>query len=225
MKFLLILIAFFISLSSSAEELEIFKKYHKSVVRIVDATGKTGTGFITHGKSNQRVVITSAHVCYGMQLPVLYTFDKQILVTNIIKIYDQDDLCAMIPPEDTRYPSLAIADNIKRLGLIYVIGYPLYDDSSVHRGRVIGSGFPHSSVKSMIEPKFCKGSWQIYKNAMCYSRAPLLHTSVVTGFGASGGPGINETGQVVGVVNSIEMVNAWTNFTTLFNLKKFLEQL
>jgi len=225
MKFLLILITLLISSSSSAKELEIFKKYHKSVVRIADASGKTGTGFITRGKSNQLVVITSAHVCYGMQLPVLHTFDKQILTTNVIKIYDQDDLCAMISPDDTRYPSLAITDTIQRLSTVYIIGYPLYDYSSIHSGRVIGSGFPHSTVKYMIDPRFCKGSWQIHKNAMCYSRAPLLHTSATTGFGASGGPGLDSEGRVIGVVNSIESVNAWTNLTTLFNLKKFLEQL
>lgn len=154
----------------------------ESVIRVRNRTCDgldTGSGFVVA----PRTVLTNAHVVRGGVQLSLNTADGLPVSATSVDILSGEDL-AVIHTAATLPPPLNIAAQDPVPGdLTEALGYPLGRKFAVASGRIVSfsSGKPYAH------------------------NSRVLRSSVEIHPGNSGGPLINSTGQVVGVVTAIDL--------------------
>jgi serine protease Do len=141
----------------------------------VQADGGSGTGFIV---SNQGHILTCAHVLVGDRFYVISEHGDR----RSVQILGKDETCdlAILYDESLTDPSLTFADpaTIAEGQTVYALGHPLGFDFTLSRGIISNRQRVRSGVS-------------------------LVQTDVSLNPGNSGGPLVNEQGEVIGVASQI----------------------
>jgi S1-C subfamily serine protease len=196
----------------------------ESVVSLEDAGGSgRGTGFITETKSGKRVIITNAHVCeINPVTPIFVVYHRTETSLRaplkfkavVIKKDEKHDLCIVSVPPDYGARALVLADDIEVDSKVYILGYPIIALLSTSSGYIRGYELvdtPYNlplemcvGVKHHIETVSIKQrNGKIVKKQQCFLRAEFIFTDALGDHGASGGPALNSSGEVVGVMSMI----------------------
>lgn len=219
----------------------------ESVVYLEDASGKgSGTGFITETKKGRRVIVTNAHVCeMNPALPIFVVFHRvgnttRVQVrqpTTVIDKYSKHDLCILaVPAGLKKTPALELADAAYLDEKVYMIGYPVEPLLSVGQGRIRGiAPFDIPYEKPILE---CVGEkfhirtvpikqedGSVKKEQVCFFKGKFLFVDGPNDAGASGSPGLNASGEVVGVMSMVSgRYYSYSNLVPLESLKDFLSK-
>jgi serine protease Do len=177
-----------------------------STAKIERLEGGSGSGFFVTTGSGRQVVVTNAHVCgqSGKTLRVRPDGNARAFLSSVLRISYRYDLCTLSVPKggDVRSPSLIVAKERASLGThVYAVGHPAGLPLSVTEGIIVARmkepvGYPSSfcapglgeMIQDPLSGPFCGRD---------------MESQVVTALvipGNSGGPLLNEQGEVVGVV-------------------------
>ncbi len=145
-----------------------------SIVKIISPIGD-GTGFIIN---SQGYILTCAHVLDGEQVEIVATDGERNSARIVAK--DENSDLALLHLDLLKGPPLTFADpaTISEGQTVFALGHPLGFDFTVSRGIISNIGRMRNGIS-------------------------LIQTDVSLNPGSSGGPIINETGQVIGVANLI----------------------
>lgn len=146
----------------------------KSVVTIMTDIGQ-GTGFII---SDDGYVVTNAHVLVGGKKVSAITFDQQVLNADFLGYDGNLDVALLKISGNYNSLELANSNNVQVGEKVVAIGNPLGLQFSVSQGIISGVHRPGVSGK------------------MAY-----IQTDAALNPGNSGGPLINQQGEVVGINN------------------------
>ncbi|MBW4570751.1 MAG: trypsin-like peptidase domain-containing protein [Tolypothrix carrinoi HA7290-LM1] len=170
------------ALAISAQDLE--KIGREITVRIVDSQnpGNSGSGVIIKRAGNSYTVLTAYHVVKDAKQYQIFSPDKQSYAINIAKRLQDVDLAVVEFSSNKSYSAAKIgnSDRVTRTTTVYVAGFPA-----------------KTSAITNPEYSFIKG--QVSANASPQRDGYNLAYSVPTSSGMSGGPVLNEQGDVVGV--------------------------
>lgn len=137
--------------------------------------------------------MTAYHVVQDAKSVRVHLADRAVAEAKVEKVSPQNDLAVLRINVQTPY------------------FLPLAPAGSVHVGdRVFTMGYPAASLLGQ-EPKFTEGSVSALSGLG--GEAALLQVSVPVQPGNSGGPLVNERGEVVGVVTSTAAVEAFLSAT------------
>lgn len=160
------------------------ERAQRSVIRVRNRTCDgvaTGSGFAYDGKT----LITNAHVVEGAMRLTLDTVDGRSLEVVVAHTATDEDI-ALVQTTTTLPSSLPLAATDAVPGdLVRALGFPLGGRFRATQGRVI----------------------DIADGAEYEKTGRVLRSSVAIRPGNSGGPLINASGRVVGVVFAIDMIN------------------
>ena len=168
--------SFFLSLALNSQDVVgLADKMTKSTLRITDSyTSFVGSGFICEGSD---YIITNYHVVKDMNRIYVNFYQKDDLYECKIKIYDKDLDLAILSlnkkPSSLSNKKLSISDNKIKIGSnSYASGYP-YGTYQFSSGNISG---------------------RVESEGINY----IQHTSPISS-GNSGGPLVNEKGDVIGI--------------------------
>jgi hypothetical protein len=186
----LLIIVFLSAISSySQENKEVYNKTISGIGMITDRTGAVASGFFV----NSKIFITNHHVTYDIDVKSakIEMKDKRTFkVKKILKEYKLNDL-AIIEINDECEDALELADGIRisRNDNVYSVGNPTDEDMNVDYFYM---------TKGRIR-KIDDDSW-FYDtdNEYIHEALVIQHTAVIRP-GNSGGPLLNNRGQVIGV--------------------------
>ena len=157
-----------------------------SVLRVENQTCEgpaTGTGFVL----DPTTVITNAHVVAGAQSLRLTTQSGRVAHVDVAHVDTIDDLAA-ITTSDPLPSALRLGVDPTPGDLVRALGYPLGGVFAATEGRVVE-----------------------YRDGVHYSRpGRVLVTSATVEPGNSGGPLVDSSGRVVGVVFALELQDGYT---------------
>ena len=143
-----------------------------SILKVQSNSGN-GTGFIV---SNQGHILTCAHVLVGDHFHVIFEYGDR----RSVQVLGKDETCdlAILYAESLTEPPLSFADpaTIAEGQTVYALGHPLGLDFTLSRGIISNRQRVRNSVS-------------------------LLQTDFSLNPGNSGGPLVNEQGEVIGVAN------------------------
>jgi len=189
-KLLLILFLPFMLLAGNSKVLE----SSKSVIRIItilgDKSGATGTAFCINSNG---YFLTNAHVIDGAK-DIFAVMSSNKYEVKIVKKFDDVDL-AILKIENTGLKPLMFSyrNNIHVTDRVSSIGFPDAADKSDDIDELTTV-----TINSGIIGKFSKINLSI-KNRKTTKRHPVVQHDAAVNHGNSGGPLVNECGQVVGV--------------------------
>ena len=168
--------SFFLSLASNSQNVVgVADKMTKSTLRITDShTSLVGSGFICEGSD---YIITNYHVVKNMNRIYVSFYQKDDLYECTIKKYDPDLDLAILSlnkkPSSLSNKKISISDDKIKIGSnSYASGYP-YGTYQFSSGNISGR-VEHEGINY------------------------IQHTSPLSG-GNSGGPLVNEKGDVIGI--------------------------
>lgn len=169
---------------TSSTDTPALKAASKSVFKITGTAfqcgqNQTGTGFVV---AKDRV-LTNAHVVAGVSLPVVQTQDQGVLSASVIYFDPAKDL-ALLAVNGLDAQPLASGENLPANSSAAFAGYPLGGPLQVRPAKVLGSS-------SIMVPSFQDNGQTL---ANIYQLAGNIQS------GNSGGPLLNQQGQVVGVI-------------------------
>lgn len=161
-----------------------------SVVKIV-ALGCTdeqeGSGFVTAGG----LVVTNAHVIAGTDAITVYASDGRSSPATPI-YFDPDLDLAVLRTEPLGEPYLSVSDDyVERGGAAVVLGYP--------------GGGPFRAVRAGVLARFDAVGRNIYDATL--TTRTVYELQAIVRPGNSGGPLVEPTGEVIGVVFSRSTTN------------------
>lgn len=147
----------------------------ESVFKIYTSQG-SGTGFYLE---EYDVIVTNHHVIAGSRRVCLEGRERDRHPARVILSDPLSDLALLAPENGWRGPSASLADSasVQAHDVVYVLGYPFGMPFTVTEGIV-------SSARQFLDGQF------------------LIQTDAAVNPGNSGGPLVNEDGQVVGVTVS-----------------------
>lgn len=163
---------------SGASWADVVTEVRPSVLRI-ETTGCDGSVAVGSGFAVGPWVVTNRHVVDNYSSLRIKTSDDQTLVPSAVRVSVSDDLALLRVEAPLR--SMAWESAMPRVG-----------------DEVAALGFPEA-----IGFSFAKGSISALNVTLAYPDAPirnLIQTDTAVNFGNSGGPLINRSGDVVGVV-------------------------
>jgi S1-C subfamily serine protease len=216
----------------------------ESVVSLEDAGGRgRGTGFIVETESGKRVIMTNAHVCEMNPIaPIFVVYHRTEtslraelkFKATVIKKDEKHDLCMVSVPPDFHAKPLKLADNIKIDSKVYILGYPIIALLSTSTGYIRGYELVDAPYDLPLE--MCRGvkhyletvsikqkDGKIVIKQQCFLRAKFIFTDALGDHGASGGPGLNGDGEVVGVMSMITgQARPFAMLVPLESLREFL---
>jgi S1-C subfamily serine protease len=216
----------------------------KSVVSLEDASGRgRGTGFIVETESGKRVIMTNAHVCeMNPAAPIFVVYHRTDtslraelkFKATVIKKDEKHDLCMVSVPPDYHAEALKLADDTKIDSKVYIVGYPVIALLSTSTGYVRGYELVDTAYPLPVE--MCRGvkhhletvsinqkDGNIVIKQQCFLRAKFIFTDALGDHGASGGPGLNGDGEVVGVMSMITgQARPFAMLVPLESLREFL---
>lgn len=217
----------------------IYKDMERSLA-IVSVNSVLGTGFLAVGESGERLIITNAHVCLQSNAQFVgLTYknrqdDEVTVPAAIIKIYQNHDLCAIVPLEKTDLIPLKIATKVPHRESVFSAGYPLTGLLVVNYGSMVGQV---DWIKPAPIPlELCDTQFFIrYMNPLqisnpdyrgtCLVVGKEIVTTIPTDVGGSGSPLLNENREVVGVMNIAVGNVSWGLAVPLVELQTFLKEL
>ena len=153
---------------------DIIQSVKVSILKVQSNTGN-GTGFVV---SNQGHIMTCAHVLVSDRFQVISEHGDR----RSVEVLGKDETCdlAILYAESLTEPPLSFADpaTIAEGQTVYALGHPLGLDFTLSRGIISNRQRVRNSVS-------------------------LLQTDVSLNPGNSGGPLVNEQGEVIGVANQV----------------------
>lgn len=168
---------------------EIRPAYCASVAVVTETGRATGSGtIILNKKGYQLAVLTAAHVVRAMQkkglkIYVMPSYSKAKVLVRVQKIDDSSDLALLLghPKEKRDGPYAKLASGEPNIGdTVWAIGSPMGSKWTVGKGII--------------------SNFEIIKHRMYYRITADMF------FGNSGGGLFNEHNELVGVVNSIQIL-------------------
>ncbi len=201
MKSLVLLLSLFLFSCAPAEKspTQIRHLYGESVARMELPAGGSGSGFVVQGASGKLFVATNAHVCekVGAPIRVNFTLSKKKRMEIAVGISLREDLCLVSLKDQTLSPLEVVAE-AKEGEHIFTVGHPLGKALTAFEGSVVGIetglvGYP----PFMCSPEQTQMS---LFGEMCAKSMRFLSLSAWSYPGNSGGPLLNDSGQVVGIV-------------------------
>lgn len=147
----------------------------KAVVRIGTSQG-SGSGFYLKGKN---IVVTNHHVVGSNRTVSLETADKHKIQGNVIFVNPIDDIAFLAPSEALDAPELQLApgSTLQNSQKVSVLGFPY--------------GMPFTITEGIVS-----------SSSQLMNGRKYIQTDAAMNPGNSGGPLVNEAGQVVGVTTS-----------------------
>ncbi len=166
---------------------EIYSKVSPSVV-LIKASEGNGSGFIVN---DGKYTITNAHVV-GSDKTVQLQFQNGVSFDGIVLgKNDPKDLALIF----NKIPPYGYGSQNSQ-----AVKFGSSDSSSLKIGSdVFALGFPLSISEGLSAITFTKGTLSARQNVIWYSGGTLLQTDAATNHGNSGGPLVNNKGEVVGV--------------------------
>jgi S1-C subfamily serine protease len=164
--------------------------------------GGSGSGFIVTGKSGIKYVATNAHVCESVGAPLHIQFSDHgpVYVETALQVSVEEDLC-LVSLGDQKLPALKVKETARPGEHIYTAGHPLGKGLTVTQGDVVDAidnhevgGYPEAFCadgKGKMERGFFGEVCVISHRAIDFNAAIYP--------GNSGGPLLNESGDVVGI--------------------------
>jgi len=200
-KAVLLFLAFFIifAISSAAIAQMAIEDTRESVVRIVvfdKNSGRylgSGTGFVIGSNPPYEFVATAYHVVEGNVDIYIWRSKDDLIKTTIYQPLEESDIALLrIDPQHLQHGfqtmELASRDMVKVGDTVYAIGFPAAADDVL---TDFTSAYPEdSTVTRGVISKFST-----------YQGAAFHQMDATVSWGNSGGPLVNEFGQVIGVVS------------------------
>ena len=159
------------------------KKIAQEITVIIRGPGSDGSGTIIGRKGNTYFVLTAGHVVdniHPTEEADVETYSKRLYAINtreIVKIPDVDlAVVQFTSKENFKIPEIGNSEALSELAPVYVAGYPLIrkQDFNITPGTI-------SSIGTLNDAGY-----------------DLVYTNSTT-VGMSGGPVLNEDGQIVGI--------------------------
>lgn len=161
--------------SADEEELSLPADLSKTETRVftVKAGGSHGTGFFV---SSDGYALTAAHVVSGLTKVTVLLSSGITLEADVIRASHSADT-ALLKIQGSGFPSFTLGKSPSVGTDVFVIGSPLSEDYAQSVSKGVVSGIRHIDEKEYIQ------------------------TDAAVNFGNSGGPLIDESGNVLGVIN------------------------
>jgi S1-C subfamily serine protease len=179
------------------------EKSHNSVVVVVNTEGDSlGTGFVIAAEGNRKLLLTNKHVLRVGDDPDLAPLTRRCYVKTVSGAVMRADLAGK-----ARDPSVDLALLIVDSDALRPLG-PVKNFADIHVGEnvvTVGNpGIPGTDVilEGTVTPGIVSGKRE---DLLIQTNAPINH-------GNSGGPLVNEVGQVLGVNTFIAKDMQATNF-------------
>jgi len=118
---------------------------------------------------------------------------------------------------------LKLAKKAVRNEYVFIVGYPKVPYMTSMFGRLKGLGKVHLPAPWVTKTTECIASPKYhYHELVCYMDVKSFETTVPTMGGASGGPLLNNIGEVVGSVVAADLQISWSSTSILKDLREFL---
>ena len=166
------------------------------VVRIFSYQGKigfSGTGFALSNDSAGAVILTNYHVVDGCSAYELYYDGNGPVELEIVAVSETQDLCVLRAGRKLKgLKPLPLANGVSSGEAVYALGYPgAADELSLQMMTTKEEMTVSNGIVSAIQDAGGVGNGS--------RRVKLVQTNTDISHGNSGGPMLNEKGQVVGV--------------------------
>lgn len=197
-----------------------------SIVKVLNPNnpGNGGTGFVIRNKEGKRVIITNEHVCAvnNANTMVIETRSGRSYIKNILNINYQRDLCVI---EGVDLPALNLSDTSPiPYNLLTVYGNPFLNPTQPSKGVFVGNTLA-SILKPLNKDGHCESGGQYVETMFftaCVMQYELSMTTVPIYPGSSGSPVLNESNQVVGVMNAGDNISHYGLYIPLQYLREAL---
>lgn len=196
----------------------------KSIVKVLNFEGTGGgTGWVAYS-GGKKVIVTNDHVCAVETggFVRIESDDGTPALKRVLKRNFERDLCVV---DGVDAPALTIASKpAKRFDKVSILGHPGLRPTAPATGTYTGAGIiqigfnPDSSgncpaIAEVVNSLF--GSFCVVPMEIGYTTVPIMP-------GNSGSPVTNESGEVIGVMNSADSTGNQGMFIPLNYLKDML---
>ena len=170
------------------------EQINESIVRVINRHSgliTTGTGFVINSQRNY--IVTNYHVIsktgYLSVLPAKETTEKRA----ILKYSSEEEDLAILEIKNLNKPALKLSNYFEQGMAIRVIGFPGTADD-----------IDEQSINNFSSPSHTRGELQDFRKTtqhpISQKELPILQMNVESRGGNSGGPVINNCGEVVGIL-------------------------
>jgi serine protease Do len=172
-----------------------------SVVRIIIPGMGSGSGFVVTASSGKKFIATNAHVCMKNDnvLFIQFTLGTVTYVEKSVVVDYAADLCLVSLADQSR-PSLPVTATAEDGEHVFAVGHPRGKGLTATEGNAINQ----EPSKVGYEVEFCSVEGGEMEQGMfgefCVRTLPSLLTNAVIHPGNSGGPLVNDKGEVVGII-------------------------
>ncbi len=158
----------------------------------------TGTGFALSNNSSGAMILTNYHVVDGCSAYELYYDGNGPVALEIVAVSEVQDLCVLRTAHKLKgLKPLTLANGVSSGEAVYTLGYPGgADDLSLQMALTKEKMTVSNGIVSAIQDSNLVGNYM--------RPVKLVQTNADINHGNSGGPMLNEKGQVVGV-NTLTM--------------------
>lgn len=214
---------------------EIMQQTKQSILRVEyrSAQGKVqghGTAFVVK-HNGKTFTLTAAHVCADQE--VLYAVQgKTTWKLKVLDVANFSDLCILQNPKGIQ--PLELANKVRHDEYVYLVGFPGFNFMTSMFGRVkevtkidmpadwIPAGECKGGTLHTHTEKF-RGFLGAIGVLQCFIKATTYITTVPTSPGSSGGPMLNDSGEVIGVMSvyNPDVMN-WAQAVVISEIKRYL---
>lgn len=199
-----------------------------SVVRITNLDENSGgTGFAVQAPSGKTYILTNAHICLGIDKPMIVNFKQNRKVPlRVIEVSRETDLCLVESVGNLK--PLKLASNLEIGDNIGIVGHPSLMDLTLTRGDFI----EYTDVGMPVPQQFCDrakeegGPFFEIDNPFFPCVGIVKHaaqTTVVILPGNSGSPAVNMFGNLVGVAFAGRSDVGWGVIVPVEDVRNFLK--
>jgi len=206
----------------------IINKVGPSVVMITNVDANSGgTGFAVKAPSGKDYILTNAHICVGVQRPLIVTFkDNRKVPLRIVEVSKDTDLCLIEPVGNLE--GLSLADSLEIGQNIAIVGHPALMDITLAKGELIQK----MDIAIPVPESLCETSKEIggpfvevdnpFFPCVGFIKGVGQTNAVIIG-GSSGSPVINFFGNLVGVAFAGRGDTNWALIIPLSHVEQFLK--